>query len=767
MSFFSRLFRKRAPTPSTERVRTTAEAPPAAPRRPDAAALARAEEARVSEAIAAGDAAAVARWVLEGSSTRVRQAAARAITDPGQLGELIRAARGKDKNVYRILTGKRDELHAAERAARRREDEVAEAGAAIARHAERNFDAAYANALARLEARWTAVAPEASEELRREVERNLERSREVIEAHRRALEAEAARQRAAALAAEEARRQREHEAQRAAAADEERARLLEAQRQAERAKQEAEDAGVRELVGLLRQAQAALEHGGTARATRLRDTIREKLPQVRAMPPWFERKLADVDARIEELKDWKTFTVVPKRAELVQRMQSLVGADMSAEELARQIRRLRDEWRTLHRGAAEESTQDREQFEEAAERAYEPCREHFARQAERRLENQGRREALIERLQVFAAEQSGEQPDWRAVQRVLGEARREWREYAPVDQAVVKPLQARFHATLDALQARLAAEYQRNVEAKRGLIARAAQLAALDDTRQAIDEARGLQGAWKSAGFVPRQQDDVLWSEFRTHCDAVFQRSSQERESRDAQLAANEARAVALCDEAERLCEIGAGESGAGLRRVDELREEFDSLELPRAAVRDLRQRFARAAGRYDEAIRRQRAAAARQAWSGLFTAANEIRAYALGVAQGLPDAECEALHATAQEAVARLEHAPKGARGVLEQQMADAAAGRTSVDLRANEAALRLLCVRGELAAGLDTPEEDVELRREHQMRRLVEAMGRGGGPTSGEMEDLVFEWLAVGPVDAGVHAALLARFQRCFGAS
>ena len=50
-------------------------------------------------------------------------------------------------------------------------------------------------------------------------------------------------------------------------------------------------------------------------------------------------------------------------------MQSLVGAEISPEELARQIRRLRDEWRTLHRGAGEEPTPEWQQFDEAAERA--------------------------------------------------------------------------------------------------------------------------------------------------------------------------------------------------------------------------------------------------------------------------------------------------------------------------------------------------------------------------------------------------------------
>ena len=198
---------------------------------------------------------------------------------------------------------------------------------------------------------------------------------------------------------------------------------------------------------------------------------------------------------------------MPKRAELVQQMQSLIGADLSPEELAQQIRRLRDEWRTLNRGAGEDPADELQQFQEAADRAYEPCREHFARQAELRKENQERREALIERLTTFAAEQAGEHPNWRAINQAIVESRREWRQYAPVDQAIVKPLQARFHALVDELQARLDAEYERNVQAKRDLIARAAELLNLEDTRKAIDDAKNLQRTWKSVGIVPWNLD--------------------------------------------------------------------------------------------------------------------------------------------------------------------------------------------------------------------------------------------------------------------
>jgi len=707
---------------------------------------------------------AVGKWVLEGSSTRIRQMAARSIADPDQLHELIRATRhGKDKSVHRILTTKRDELLAEERRAQQLQAEVDAAAAAIAGHCGRPYDPSYAATLGQLEARWGTLAAQATPDLQREVTGHLARAHEVLERHRQALEAEAERQRFTALAAEEARRQRELEAQAAASAAAEQARILEAERQAERAKLAADAAKVRDLIGLLRQAQAALEHGGTARAARLREVIAEKLPEAPALPVWFAHQLEQVDARLAELKDWKTFRVVPKRAELVEQMQSLVGAELSPEELAQRIRRLRDEWRTLHRGAGDEPTPEWQQFQEAAERAYEPCREYFAQQAELRRENQARRETLLERLAAFAAEQAGEQPDWRAVRQVIFDARDEWRQYAPVDQAAVKPLQARFHALLDDLQARLDGEYARNVQAKRELIARTAELVTLGDMRQAIEEAKSLQRTWKTVGIVPRNQDNALWEEFRHHCDAVFQRSSQESAAYTASLEAGQARAASLCEELERIAGLSDEPLISAAQQLGELRTEFESLELPRATARDLRQRFSRATGRCAEALQKHRAAAARRGWTDLFAAAAQVRAYALATALGQSPADCEALRESAASAVADLAHAPKGTRALLEQQMAAVAAGTVSTDLAANEAALRLLCVRAELIADATTPPEDVELRREYQMQRLVASMGRGERVTPAQLDDLALAWIAVGPVEPAVHDALFARFERC----
>jgi hypothetical protein len=193
------------------------------------------------------------------------------------------------------------------------------------------------------------------------------------------------------------------------------------------------------------------------------------------------------------------------------------------------------------------------------------------------------------------------------------------------------------------------------------------------------------------------------------------------------------------------------------------LRAEFEALELPRGSARDLRRRFAQGNDRCDLAARREQDTAARQAWSNLLAAASHVRAYALSRLQQRTPDEVALLRGAAESAIAGLAQTPKGARDLLAQQLDRADTGAIASDLAANEAALRLLCVRAELLAGLPSPEEDVELRREYQMRRLVESMGRGERTTAADYDDLTLEWLAAGPLDPVLHDALLDRFKRC----
>ena len=286
MSLFSRLFRK-APLPSLPSQKAPESAPSPHPVAPaaDRAVVTVQEERELEAAISGGDAATIARLVVQGTSTKVRQQAAQAVEDPAQLRQLIKEVRGgNDKTVYKILTSKRDVLLAQEREAEQLRAEIATAAAALERHSHRAYDPLFTPTLEQHQARWNAITAQAEPDVQQKAQLAIDRAREVIAQNLRQIAAEASRELAAANAAAEAQRVRELEAKATAAATAERAAVLEAERKARAEKQEAEAMALRQIGGLIRKAHGALSEGSTGRAAGLRRAIEEKVVGRRRCP---------------------------------------------------------------------------------------------------------------------------------------------------------------------------------------------------------------------------------------------------------------------------------------------------------------------------------------------------------------------------------------------------------------------------------------------------------------------------------------------------
>lgn len=767
----SKLFGQGATDAPAEAAAVPVPAPAAGP---DRAELLAAEEASLAAAIASGDETLIAPFALAASSTRLRQKAAEAIEDPERIRELIRAARGgKDNAVHRILAAKRDARLEAERAAAQFLASMEATATTIARHARLPYDPLFEATLHEHERRWRQYAPHASAEQQASVDRYLDTAREVVAAHHAAIEAAADIRRAAEESARREGAERERlAAEREATATAEAASTAlanearETERAARAAQAATDAAAARAAVGLLRQAQAALERGSTARALQRRAALAKKLQAApgAALAPGLQRQLEQLDARLQELRDWHAFTAGPKRAALIERMRSLVGASISPEQLAQHIRKLQQEWRALNPGIAEEATAEHQLFRELANKAYEPCSAHFAAQAAQRTTNREQRESILARLAVFTASLAGQaQVDWRLVATVLGEARREWQRFAPVPQDVAATLQARFKAGLDELGGRLDAEYQRNITARRELIARAATLVALPDVRTAIDGAKQLQREWTAGGIVPHVKDRALWEEFRSHCNAIFERSAQESAAHAAALGANVARAGALAESLERIASLEGDALREAFQGVAAIIVEFEALPLPPAQARGLTQRFQRALARCAQLRDQDRAQAGQRAVNGLFEAAAAVRAYAMARAGGAADDALAAQREVVAAALAGLGSAPRAARLGLEKHWSKLAATVVPFDPAANALAFRLLCVRAEYAAGRETPDEDAGLRREHQLKRLVASRNLGADTGPEDLATLTLEWLLTGPSAPDVELELRARFVRC----
>ncbi len=775
MSFFSRLFRKASSlspasvsAPRSAPSETAGQALPK-PSATDRAVAAAAEEATLQSAIDAGDVQAVARLVVAGASTKVRQRAAQAIDDPDVLRQLIRDVRGgNDNGVYKILTSKRDALLEKARELEQLQAEISAASADLERHSQRAYDALYRLRLDQFERRWEAVAAQADLALRGRVEQWVDRSRETVAEHLREVEAKASRELAAASAAAEAQRLRQEQRQASAMAAAEQEQIFDEQQPAliaepstrQVTERQPEQPAVREIGALIRKARAALSDGGTSRAAAVRRSIEEKLAAALSLPAKLAGQLQQLDQQLDELKDWKSFSVAPKRAELIEEMESLVGATLDPQALADEIKRLQDEWRTLGKGAGEPAEADGQRFLEAAKQAYEPCIEYFAAQALVREQNLQRREALLADLTAFEAGQDWERADWRAVIKALQDTKQAWRRCSPVDHKAARPQQKRFETLAASLQGRLDAEYASNVKQKESLIERAEQLLSSDDVRKAIDAIKVLQQQWRTVGPVPREADQRLWEAFRQYCDAVFQKRQQDLAAYAAGLESNKTQAVALCEQLERIAALEGPELLQRAGERVELRRAFAAIgEFPRADARALHSRFDQALERCEASIKRQHVRDAERGWSDLFDAANQVRAYRLAVAQGLDAAQLDTLKAVAESTLAAARQWPKGGLDALQQGLAS----DRSADFAANEAALRLLCVRAEILADRPTPPEDQPLRRDYQLQRLVQSMGQGISADESQLDALAIEWVGAGPVEESAYQPLLQRFRRC----
>jgi len=713
---------------------------------------------------------ALSRLVIEGSSSRLRQAAARSIQDPEELKQLLKQTRDKDKSAYKIIKQKCDALHAEELRVAQTESDVATLCGSLEQHAARSADESYHAVFERLEAHWRTLEPLAGAEFGQRADKASARCREIIAEHarhtRRAAEekllraAQAAAQ-AEAIAQAQLQTQRRNELAAIAAAEAaaEAAAARAAQEKARSEKLAVEALALRQLAGLIGKAQGALREGHTGGAAGLRRAIDEKLGDAPAPPPRLAAQLLKLDAKLNELKEWKDYAVAPKRAELIAEMEALIGSAEEPKALADRIKQLQEDWKTISKGVIIDSEADWQRFRRAAETAYQPCRAYFEAQAQLRQANLHKRRQVLERLKAFEAAHDGENPDWRTTAAVVREAPLEWRRHFPVERAAGKQLQGEFDAAIGRIQGRLDAWHAANAEAKKQLIQRA-QAARAQDDREAVDALKRLQMQWKELGPARRDQEQRLWEEFRAHCDAVFKRREQAFIEQDAALKANQLKAVALCERAEQAAALTGPELLAAAAQLAQWRAEFQALgELPRQDQRALQQRFERALKLCNAALSSMRRREKDQSFADLIEAARRIQDYGWAIAKDAPASQRESLRQAAQSFIAGVPHWPKGGAQALEESWTKAHAAAAD-GARAHEAALRILCIRNEIRAELPTPPEDQELRRSYQMQCLVERMGQGREAGADDWESLALEWIRVGPVEEALRQALLERF-------
>jgi hypothetical protein len=718
----------------------------------------------------------IAFLVMHGPMSRIRQIAAEAVQDPAQLRELLKQVRDKDKSVYKILKQKLDVLHAHDVEAAALMAEIESICTALERHSHRYFDALYTGVFEHHHHRWLALTVEPDPAQKIKAADAIARCQEVIAEHARQLAQQMERE-AAAAAAREAQQQaiaaaEAHAAAKAqvdaeaAARDQEvNAAALAVDEAARNERAAAEQQILRQIGGLLRKANAALTDGQSQAAAGLRRALDEKLAAATAaavtVPAHFTKSVAQLDGRLNELKQWKNFAVAPKRTELIRDMELLIGSSEEPKVLAERIKSLQEDWKTTSKGIVSDASEDWERFHKASQAAYQPCRAYFEAQSKLRKENIARRQTVLDRVLAFESALNAETLDWRLLTSVLREAPLEWRSHSPVEREAARALQPEFDAAIGRLQSVLNGWYERNVSGKRGLIDSARQLLNLEDGREAVETVKRLQAQWKDIGPAPREQEQSLWREFREHCDAVFQKRQQAHAQYSAALEASTAQAAALCKEVEDVGAVTGSALTEALAKIAPWRSAFEALgELPRAEARGLQNRFERAIGQLEAQVAQQRQRDAQQSITDVFEAARRIRACEWASISHEPEPARTALHQETEAFLAGIKRGPSGSNQALKEMLGKTESANDA-GLAEREKALRILCIRCEIIQDAATPVEDESLRREYQVQRLMQGMGQGhtGSP---DWNAMLVEWIRISAITPAVHDALQQRFMR-----
>jgi hypothetical protein len=256
----------------------------------------------------------------------------------------------------------------------------------------------------------------------------------------------------------------------------------------------------------------------------------DKLPSKEARS--FHAKLKLLETRFYELKDWQGFAITPKQEALCEQMEALSEAAIDPRAKAEKIRHLQADWKKL--GGS--PNQDRwKRFKTAADKAYEPCKVFFEERKQLESINLTKRVDLCDQLEQFIDQYNWDNPDWKAVENIDNQAKNDWKHASPVDFKEGRAVQQRFTKLLNFVEARVNKERKANEELKQQIIKSVAKLVEQDNIENAINQTKKLQKEWKSIGITHHKVDRHLWKAFRKECDALFARRDAIKKQDDAE----------------------------------------------------------------------------------------------------------------------------------------------------------------------------------------------------------------------------------------
>lgn len=476
----------------------------------------------------------------------------------------------------------------------------------------------------------------------------------------------------------------------------------------------------------------------------------------------FRFRMTAARGKLGELRDWQRWSNDKIRDRLCQEAEDIAQQQLHPDAVVEKIKALQAQWRALadserlHGERGHHHHKQYRQFRKACNTAFDLAKPYFEKRAEVREKHQEEMESLCETLETLPDQV--EDGDWKTIMQTISRGRKAFKDLDNIPPKARSQVAGRLRSALDAMEPHLQARSRRVGAAKRALLREAEGLAASDDQQAAAQRAKEIQREWQRAGRADRATEQKLWKAFRAACDQIFAKLDEQREQNRSEQDALLAKQDALCVEAEALLTMDESDAAGRWNEISRLQSQWNELGVRRSP---LERRFATALEEarqaHEQWVDAQAKAARQRNWKLL----------ELCVAAESQDLTEEAFD---EQVTALLDGT--SIPDALEARVAvarKALAGETLADedLNANLEKALDLCVRAEFAAGTETPEAFQQQRMDYQVQRLSQQMGSGQTKpdAKAEAEALQLEWLAMGPLPSDARKDTTARFSAALG--
>lgn len=288
--------------------------------------------------------------------------------------------------------------------------------------------------------------------------------------------------------------------------------------------------------------------------------------------------------KINELSDWEHYISTPKKQALLEQINQLVETPLdNPSEQAAKVKEYRSQWNTL--GHAEDDVEQalNEQFNEACEKAFAPCRLFYAEQDKIRANHLSNRLAIVEEAQSFANSFEANNVNWKSIDAKLNQLKQKWRDAGEVDRDKYKDLNTQFNTLLKPIKLAMHQHHQENCNTKLNLIKQAEKALINDDIQVAVNDVKKLQAQWRDIGYSGPKDENKLWQQFRTINDRVFdRRNAEQNKQKDQQSQLTNKYFESISEiEARVLADKNVKSIKAGVDELVSLKKELKQESLP------------------------------------------------------------------------------------------------------------------------------------------------------------------------------------------